>query len=35
MNEALEITKRVQAETATELYVLLPAILDKLFKGGL
>jgi hypothetical protein len=35
MNHALEITKRVQAETAAELDPLLPLILDKAFKGEL
>jgi len=27
--------KRLQAETAAELYALLPAVLDKAFKGEL
>jgi hypothetical protein len=35
MNQALEITKRLQAETAAELYALLRATLDKIFKGEL
>jgi len=35
MEQALEITKRVQDETAAELDALLPSILDKAFKGEL
>jgi type I restriction enzyme S subunit len=31
----LDVLKRLQAETAAELAALLPAILDKAFKGEL
>ena len=35
MNQALEITKCLQTETAAELDALLPSILDNAFKGEL
>jgi hypothetical protein len=35
MNQALEIIKCLQTETAAELDALLPSILDNAFKGEL